>query len=67
MLKMPITPREILRFPRQGLGWEATADQWHDIVFCKSHRCRKVRGLVTIGSPTDCVRVNKKTGCLGNQ
>ena len=44
MLKMPITPRKILCFPRQGLGWEAPGDQWHGIVSGKSHRCCTVRG-----------------------
>ena len=41
---MIATPREILRFPRQGLGWEVPGDQWRDVVSRKSHRYYTVRG-----------------------
>ena len=25
-------------------GWEALGDQWHGMVYCKSHKCCTVRG-----------------------
>ena len=33
------TPKEILNFPRQGLGWKALRDEWSSMAFCNSHKC----------------------------
>ena len=39
MVKILATPREILCFPKQGLGWEALADQWSGMASRKSPKC----------------------------
>ena len=39
MVKILATPREILYFPRQGLGWKALGNPWCDMAsfrLCKS-------------------------------
>ena len=38
------TPREILCFSKQGLGWEAIGDQWSGMASCTSQKCCTVTG-----------------------
>ena len=42
MLKILVTPREIVCFPRQGLRWEAVGDQWSGMASHMSHKCYTV-------------------------
>ena len=44
MLKLLVTPREILCFLRQGLERKALGDQWSDMASCKSHKRCTVSG-----------------------
>ena len=43
MAKIIVNPREILCFPRQGLGWEAL-DQWLGMAFHKTQNGSTVSG-----------------------
>ena len=39
MLKILVTPGEILWIPEKGLGCEVLGNHWSDITFRKSHKC----------------------------
>ena len=69
MLKILVTPKEIVCFPRQGLRWEAVGDQWSGMASHMSHKCYTVSSrlpraasLTVLGEGSEL-----KTGSLSNQ